>query len=83
MDQSNEETLQKLQLDWVRRRLEALDKINTKLLEMRQLAIYAANRNLNPQESAQVQAWFAILQTELNAMEEQAFLVKQPVGILQ
>jgi hypothetical protein len=83
MKQSNEVTAQELQLEWVRRRLEELEKINAKLVEMQQLASYAASGNLNPQESAQIQEWFAILQAELKVMEGQAFLAKQLGGIVQ
>ena len=58
------------QLEWVRRRLEALDQIEAKLRQMRQLATYAASRNLTDEEVAQVQEWVNILQAEVNALDK-------------
>ena len=58
------------QLEWARRRIEALDKIEVKLKEMRELAVYAASRSLNEKESAEVQEWVDILKAEVKAMDE-------------
>lgn len=58
------------QLDWIRRRLEALDEIEVKLKEMREIAVYAASRNLTARESAKVQEWVNILQAEVNALDK-------------
>lgn len=58
------------QLEWVRRRLEALDKIEAKLNEIRELVIYAASRTLSEAETAQVQEWIDILQAEVNALDK-------------
>lgn len=62
------------QLEWSRRRLEALDKIEAKLLEMRELARYATSRILSQKESAQVQEWVDILQAEVNAMDKETVI---------
>lgn len=64
------EEIRQEQLEWVRRRLEALDKIEAKLQEMRSLASYAASRNLSESEAAQVQEWVDILQAEINAIDK-------------
>lgn len=56
-------------LDWIRRRLEALDKIEAKLKEMRQLAVYAASRSLEEQETRQIQEWINILQAEVKELD--------------
>ncbi len=66
------------ELDWVHRRLEALDKIEAKLLEMRELATYAASRTLTARESAKVQEWVDILQAEVKAID-QATALRSPV----
>ncbi|MGI6093117.1 MAG: hypothetical protein ACOYD5_09070 [Negativicutes bacterium] len=58
------------QLEWVRRRLEALDKIEAKLRQMRELAIYAASRTLTNEEASQVQEWINILQAEVNEIDK-------------
>lgn len=58
------------ELEWVRRRLVALDRIEAKLQEMRSLASYAASRNLSESEAAQVQEWVDILQAEINAIDK-------------
>ena len=58
------------QFEWTRRRLEALDKIEAKLLEMRELAVYAASRTLGQKEVAQVQEWLDILKAEVNALDQ-------------
>ena len=58
------------QLEWARRRLEALDKIEAKLKEMRELAIYAASRTLGPKEAVQVQEWVDILKTEVRDLDQ-------------
>lgn len=57
------------QLVWARRRLEALDKIEAKLREMRALAEYATSRRLSETEVAQVQEWMDILQAEVVAID--------------
>ena len=67
MGQLADENLQE-QLAWARRRLEALDKIEAKLREMRTLAEYAASRSLSETEVAQVQEWVNILQAEVVAI---------------
>lgn len=58
------------ELDWIRRREEALDKIEAKLLQMRELAAYAAGQNLSESEAAQVQEWIGILQAEIDAIDK-------------
>lgn len=59
------------QLDRARRRLEALDKMDAKLREMRELAEYAARYSLSETEVAQVQEWINILQAEVVAMDRE------------
>ena len=59
------------QLTWARRRLEALDKMEAKLREMRALAEYAASRSLSETEVAQVQEWMDILQAEVVAIDRE------------
>ena len=66
-DEMNQE-----QLAWARRRLEALDKMEVKLREMRELAVYAAGRTLAPRETAQVQEWMNILQAEVIAIDKES-----------
>ncbi len=66
-DEMNQE-----QLAWARRRLEALDKMEVKLREMRELAVYAAGRTLAPKETAQVQEWMNILQAEVIAIDKES-----------
>ena len=70
MGQLAEEICQE-QLAWARRRLEALDKMEAKLREMRALAVYAASRSLSEQEISQVQEWMDILQAEVAAMDKE------------
>lgn len=60
------------QLAWARHRLEALDKIEAKLWEMRTLAEYAASRSLGETEAAQVQEWVNILQAEVVAIDRES-----------
>ena len=57
------------QLAWVRRRMEALDKIEIKLRQMRELATYAACRILSEKEATEVQEWVDILQVEVKAID--------------
>ena len=71
MTQLTDEIL-KEQLAWSRRRMEALDKMEAKLREMRTLAQYAASRILSETEAAQVQEWVNILQAEVVAIERES-----------
>ena len=64
-DEMNQE-----QLAWARRRLEALDKMEVKLREMRELAVYAAGRILTPSEAAQVQEWMNVLHREVVYLDQ-------------
>ena len=59
------------QLTWAHRRLAALDKMEAKLREMRELAEYAASRSLSKQEVAQVQEWVDILHAEVTAIDRE------------
>jgi hypothetical protein len=59
------------QLAWACRRLEALDKMEVKLREMRVLAEYAASRNLGEIGVAQVQNWMDILKAEVHAIDRE------------
>lgn len=69
MNELGEKALQE-ELDWVRRRTDALARIEAKLLQMRELAIYAAGQNLNESEAIQVQEWINILQSEINDIDK-------------
>ena len=57
---------------WARRRLEALEKMEVKLREMRELAVYAASRSLRETEVAQVQEWMNVLQAEVIAIDKES-----------
>ena len=59
-----------VQLDWVRCRLETLDKIEAKLKEIRELAAYALIRILSPAEAAQIQEWVDVLKNEIQALDQ-------------
>ena len=65
------EEIRQEQMVWVRRRLEALDKMESKLREMRALAEYAASRSLSETEVAQVQEWTDLLQAEVVTMDRE------------
>ena len=65
-DEMNQE-----QLAWARRRLEALDKMEAKLREMRELAVYAASRSLRETEVAQVQDWMNVLHREVVYLDQE------------
>lgn len=56
-------------LEWVRRRLETLDKIEVKLKKMRELAVYAASHSLDEREAGQIQEWVNILQAEVKELD--------------
>ena len=58
------------QLEWTRRRLEALDKIESKLQAMRQLAVYAAGRTLAGEEASRIQVLMDSLQAEVQALDQ-------------
>lgn len=58
------------QLDWIRLRINALNKIESILRQMRELATYAANRTLSEQEAAEVQEWVDMLQAEVNVIDK-------------
>ena len=58
--------------DWVQRRLEALEKMETKLREMRTLAEYATERALAPKEVMQVQEWMKRLHCEVVLLDQES-----------
>ena len=63
----------------VQRRLAALDKIEAKLKEIRELAVYAAGRSLSDEERAQVQEWIQCLESEVEAIRrEEPWLEETP-----
>lgn len=57
------------QLVLCRRRLVALAAIESKLREMRELAVYAASRSLHAGEAAQIQEWILHLQQEVQQLD--------------
>lgn len=67
---SSEESVSLECAAWAQRRLAALDKMEVKLREMRELAVYAAGRILTPSEAAQVQAWMNVLHREVVLLDE-------------
>ena len=69
MEEVIEETRQE-QLEWLYRRLAALDKMEAKLRQMRELAVYAASRSLKEHEVDQVQEWMNLLQAEVYALDK-------------
>lgn len=60
------------QMAWVQKRLEALEKMEAKLREMRALAIYAAGKTLAPREAAQVQEWMNVLHREVVTLDKES-----------
>ena len=67
---SPEEPVSLAYVTWAQRRLEALDKMEVKLREMRALAVYAAGRTLAPREAAHVQEWMNVLHREVVHLDE-------------
>ena len=57
------------QLEWARRRLEALDTIEAKLKEMRALVVYASTCTLGSTEAAKIQEWVDILKAEVQTLD--------------
>lgn len=66
----SEEPVSLAYVAWAQRRLEALDKMEVKLREMRELAVYAAGRILTPSEAAQVQEWMNVLHREVVYLDQ-------------
>lgn len=68
--QTNEEYL-KQKLEWVKRRLLALDDIGTKLREMRSLAAYASDNYISCDEAREFNARLYVLQQEITGLDEE------------
>lgn len=80
MDGLSEKIFQE-QLVWVQCRLAALDKIESKLKAMRELAVYAASRTLSEQDTKIIQEWIDILQAEVETLNKStAWVQNDPSG---
>lgn len=64
----------------LRRRLEALDLMELKLRQMRELAVYAAERNLRDYERVQIQQWMDALQREVRELDRATVYVLPEKG---
>ena len=64
----------------LRRRLEALDLIELKLRQMRELAVYAAERNLRDYERVQIQQWMDALHKEVRELDRATVYVLPEKG---
>lgn len=65
------EELYQNEFEWCQRRLKALEKIEDRFKEMRELAAYAAGRVLSQEEAAQVQEWIDALKAETEKMDKE------------
>ena len=65
----NEEYLQQ-KLEWIQCRLGELDQVESKLIEMRQLAEYARNNTLSCEKIKELTVKINKLQQEVIAMDE-------------
>lgn len=68
---TNEDYLRQ-QLEWVAWRIETLDKIDVKLKEMKALAEYARDNNLNQVQTQLVNDKLQVLQKEVTELDEQS-----------
>lgn len=68
---NNEEYL-KQKLQWVKYRLEMLDKIEEKLKEMKNLAEYLKENDLNDEEVGEINMKFNELKNQVIRMDEQS-----------
>ncbi|GBG57935.1 hypothetical protein SPFL3102_01655 [Sporomusaceae bacterium FL31] len=59
------------ELEWVRRRLAALEQMEAKLKVMRRLAIYAARRAPSVEKAAKVQQWINFLREEVETIDKE------------
>lgn len=71
MEQTDERYL-RLQLDWVRQRLEALDKIEQQLTEMREIAIMAQDVGLGQPARDALNTRMQVLQRSVQVLDEQS-----------
>lgn len=67
----NEEYL-KQKLEWVKYRLEVLDEIEAKLLEMRELAEQARSQDLTTAERADLNRQVQLLEKEVNQLDNKS-----------
>lgn len=58
------------QLEWVVRRIEALDEIEVRLKKMRALAVYARDNNLNRVQVQEVNDKLRALQKKVTELDE-------------
>lgn len=59
-------------MEWVERRMVALDKIEAKLVEMRALAEYARDNSLSRVQTREINAKLQGLQQEMTKLDEQS-----------
>ncbi|AGL01677.1 hypothetical protein [Desulfoscipio gibsoniae] len=67
----NEDYLRQ-QLEWVKYRAAALDEIEVKLREMKELAVFARDNELTPVEAREINAKLHELQREITELDEQS-----------
>lgn len=65
------EVLYQNELEWCHRRLLALEKIEDRLKEMRELAVYTASRVLSKEDATQVQEWMSVLKAEVEGLDKE------------
>lgn len=69
MNESSEQILRSY-LEGIKNRIEALDRIEEKLCQLRELAVYAAGRTLNEKEANEIQEWVNILSSEIKKLDQ-------------
>jgi flagellin-like hook-associated protein FlgL len=68
---ANEDYLRQ-QLEWVKYRTEALDEIEDKLKEMKELAVFARDSELTPVEAREINAKLHELRREVTELDGQS-----------
>ncbi len=71
LEQADERYL-RLQLEWVRQRLDALDKIEQRLTEMREMAIMAQETALDQATRGELSLRIQELQRSVQVLDEQS-----------
>lgn len=72
IQQGQNKDLLEEKLKWVKYRLEILDKIENKLKEMKTLAQYAKNNNLNSTQIKEINSKINILNEEILKLDEES-----------
>jgi polyhydroxyalkanoate synthesis regulator phasin len=66
----NNEDYLKQKLEWVEQRMEALDEIETRLREMRELAEYARDNDIDSAEAQELNERLQAMQQEVTELDE-------------